>query len=124
MSDEGSSSEVPGKFTCKSSAVHKRLLTCSCVLEPYTWNQTLKDVTLTIPVPENLRAKDFDIKIAKTHLTVKKKGAAESIIDVSLRPCWPSTLLVEMTNEVCYLLLQGELEKAVAPGDSFWTKGN
>jgi HSP20 family molecular chaperone IbpA len=48
---------------------------------PYKWMQTIQDVDLTAQVPGNLKARDFDIKITKSHLRVAVKGQ-DPIIDV------------------------------------------
>jgi len=50
---------------------------------PYKWMQTIQDVDLTAQVSGNLKARDFDIKITKSHLRVAVKGQ-EPIIDVCL----------------------------------------
>eukprot|EP01112_Ceratiomyxa_fruticulosa_P020981 TRINITY_DN728_c0_g1_i1.p1 TRINITY_DN728_c0_g1~~TRINITY_DN728_c0_g1_i1.p1 ORF type:complete len:172 (-),score=32.39 TRINITY_DN728_c0_g1_i1:142-657(-) len=47
--------------------------------EPYTWTQTLPDVTVNVPIPQGTKGKDLIVKITKEHLTVKVKG--ETIID-------------------------------------------
>jgi hypothetical protein len=49
---------------------------------PYTWDQTLKEVTITVPVPSGVRARDLVITIRSTSLLVKLKSASEAIIDV------------------------------------------
>lgn len=41
---------------------------------PYTWEQTLEDVTVTVPVKAGLTAKMINCKIGKTHLLVGIKG--------------------------------------------------
>lgn len=48
---------------------------------PYKWEQTLEEVTVSITVPDNKKARDYEIKIAKDHLLVKKRGG-EDIINV------------------------------------------
>jgi hypothetical protein len=54
------------------------------------WMQTIQDVDLTAQVPGNLKARDFDIKITKSHLRVAVKGQ-DPIIDVCLIWCPLST---------------------------------
>ena len=49
---------------------------------PYTWSQTLKDVTVLLPVPKGTKGKDVVVTITKTHLTVGLRGQAPAI-DVS-----------------------------------------
>eukprot|EP00033_Pygsuia_biforma_P000551 GCRY01000648.1.p1 GENE.GCRY01000648.1~~GCRY01000648.1.p1 ORF type:complete len:194 (+),score=28.67 GCRY01000648.1:66-584(+) len=62
---------------------------------PYAWDQTLKDVTLTVPFNnDKLRGRDFKISITKNHLTVGLKNK-EPIID-------------------------GKLHKEIKPDDSTW----
>jgi len=40
----------------------------------YVWTQTLEEVTVYIPLPEGLRAKDLDVKIAANSLSIGQKG--------------------------------------------------
>ncbi|CCG82428.1 Nuclear movement protein [Taphrina deformans PYCC 5710] len=40
----------------------------------YSWSQTLKEVEVTIPVPEGTRGKDLSITIGKNKLSVGLKG--------------------------------------------------
>jgi len=51
----------------------------------YTWEQTLQDVTLQVPVPVGTRARDVVCVISKSKLTLKLRGHAETIIDT----CYP-----------------------------------
>mmetsp|Transcript_18253 Transcript_18253/g.20294 ORF Transcript_18253/g.20294 Transcript_18253/m.20294 type:complete len:137 (+) Transcript_18253:33-443(+) len=62
---------------------------------PYKWNQTLKEVTLTIDLKEATRGKQMDIQITKNHIKVKKRGETECIVD-------------------------GDLHKAIRTGDTQW----
>ena len=48
---------------------------------PYKWNQTIGDLDVTVPVPGNLKGKDFDVVIGKSKLKVGVKGQTP-IIDV------------------------------------------
>lgn len=48
---------------------------------PYKWTQTIGDLDITVPVPGNLKGKDFDVVISKTKLKVGVKGQTP-IIDV------------------------------------------
>jgi len=48
--------------------------------EHYSWEQTLNDVTLQVPVPEGTRARDVVCIITKSRLTLKLRGS-EPIID-------------------------------------------
>lgn len=49
---------------------------------PYKWTQTIQDLDIQVTVPSNLRGKDINVVITKTHLTVGVKGQ-EPVIDVS-----------------------------------------
>ena len=48
---------------------------------PYKWTQTIGDLDITVPVPGNLKGRDFDVMISKTKLKVGVKGQTP-IIDV------------------------------------------
>ncbi|MCJ1471929.1 hypothetical protein MMC13_000570 [Lambiella insularis] len=50
---------------------------------PYKWTQTIGDLDITVPVPGNLKGRDFDVVISKTKLKVGVKGQ-DPIIDGSL----------------------------------------
>ncbi|PLW10962.1 hypothetical protein PCANC_22214 [Puccinia coronata f. sp. avenae] len=50
---------------------------------PFTWKQTLQDLTLNIPVPPGTRARDLIVDIKKTKLKVGLKGK-EPILDGNL----------------------------------------
>lgn len=50
---------------------------------PFTWKQTLQDVTLNIPVPPGTKARDLTVDIKKTKLKVGLKGQ-EPILDGTL----------------------------------------
>jgi hypothetical protein len=63
---------------------------------PYTWTQTLKDATVTIKLPPNCRAKDLEVTLERTAISVKLKNSKDYI-------------------------LKGELDKPIKPRDSFWT---
>ena len=62
---------------------------------PYTWEQTLQDVTVSLIVESGVPGKMVNVKITKDHLTVGIKGK-EPIID-------------------------GELSEPVKAGDCSWT---
>merc|ERR1711959_729775 len=50
-----------------------------------SWVQTLQDVTYTIPIPANTKARDCTVTITKTHLKVGLKSQApDLIIDMDL----------------------------------------
>jgi len=50
---------------------------------PYKWTQTIGDVDVVVPVPGNLKGRDFNVVIAKKKLKVGIKGQ-EPIIDGDL----------------------------------------
>jgi len=47
----------------------------------YRWDQTLSDVTISVPLPAGTRGKDLDVKIGKEKLFVKHKAQAAPLID-------------------------------------------
>jgi HSP20 family molecular chaperone IbpA len=49
---------------------------------PYQWNQTIKDVDVTITIDGKYKGRDLDVKFTKTTLKVAIKGQ-EPFIDVS-----------------------------------------
>lgn len=65
---------------------------------PYTWTQTLQEVSVVVPVDSKVAGKDLVIEIKKEHLLVKMKNGNKIIID-------------------------GDLHKPVKTNDSFWTVG-
>jgi len=68
----------------------------------YSWTQTLSEVTITIPVPENVRGKDVSIAIEKTKIKVNIKGVSSSSSSSSS-------------------ILEGALYKRILADDSAWT---
>lgn len=48
---------------------------------PYKWDQTIKDLDITIPIESKFKGKDLDVKIARNTLKVGIKGQPP-IIDV------------------------------------------
>lgn len=42
----------------------------------YVWTQTLEEVVVHVPVPEGTRAKDLNVEIAPTSLSIKRKESA------------------------------------------------
>lgn len=63
----------------------------------YTWTQTLSEVSVAIPVPDNTRGKDVNVTIGKKHLKVGLKSQTKMF------------------------LIDAPLTKAVIIDDSFWT---
>lgn len=51
---------------------------------PYKWEQTIKDLDITITIDAKYKGKDLDIKIARNALKVAIKGQ-EPFIDVCSR---------------------------------------
>ncbi len=64
---------------------------------PYTWQQQLGDVDISIPVPKGSRARDLKIAISKSKLSVGLKGQEP--------------------------IMEGELCKDIKVDDSTWTLG-
>ncbi|KAI5477578.1 hypothetical protein MNV49_006166 [Pseudohyphozyma bogoriensis] len=62
---------------------------------PYTWKQTLQDVSVTIPVPPGSKGRDLVVDIKKTKLKVGVKGQP--------------------------LIIDGDLPKEIKVDDSTWT---
>ncbi|KAH9808309.1 HSP20-like chaperone [Melampsora americana] len=50
---------------------------------PYTWKQTLQDLTLIVPVPQGTKAKELIVEIKKKKLKIGLKGK-ESIMEGEL----------------------------------------
>jgi hypothetical protein len=65
-------------------------------LEHYSWTQTLSEVTVLVPVPKGIKAKQLNVTISKQHLTVGVKGEAP-IVDVSITSCL-GFMLVAVTS--------------------------
>jgi len=62
---------------------------------PYTWNQTLSEVTLHIPVPQGTRRRDVNCKITPTRLVIGLKSQDKAIVE-------------------------GLLHQKIKPEESFW----
>mmetsp|Transcript_26827 Transcript_26827/g.48736 ORF Transcript_26827/g.48736 Transcript_26827/m.48736 type:complete len:344 (-) Transcript_26827:286-1317(-) len=56
----------------------------SSVEGKYFWTQTLPEVTVTVPLPENTRARDLTVVIAKKKLKVGLKSQKDAIVDAPL----------------------------------------
>ena len=67
----------------------------------YVWTQTLEEVVVHVPVPEGTRAKDLDVEIAPTSLSIKQKDPASDV--ATFNP------------------LSGTLFARVKPSESTWT---
>lgn len=64
---------------------------------PYTWKQTLQDVSISIPIPAGTKSKELIVTLNKKLIKVGLKGQE--------------------------LILQGELCKEIKVDDSTWTLG-
>jgi hypothetical protein len=67
------------------------------VLGKYVWTQTLSEVNVNIPVPDNTRGKDLNVTIARTHLKVGLRNQKDEFI------------------------VNAPLTKTIICDDSFWT---
>lgn len=67
----------------------------------YVWTQTLEEVTVHIPIPEGLRAKDLDVNIGANALSILKKG--------------------EATSCSAFTSLEGTFFAKIRPSESTWT---
>uniref|UniRef100_A0A7S3L4Z0 Nuclear migration protein nudC n=1 Tax=Amphora coffeiformis TaxID=265554 RepID=A0A7S3L4Z0_9STRA len=90
----------------------------------YVWTQTLSEVNITIPLPDNTRGRDLNVTMAKTHLKVGLRAkAGEWIINAPLvKPiiCDDSFWTVEDGNRLVMNLQklhQQEWWEAVCKGD-------
>jgi hypothetical protein len=64
----------------------------------YTWTQTLEEVSVNVPVPDNTRGKDLNVVIARNHLKVGLKAQPKNT--------W---------------IVNSDLTKTIICDDSFWT---
>lgn len=79
---------------------------------PYKWDQTIKDLDITISIDAKYKGKDLDVKISRNALKAGIKGQ-EPFIDVRPDPfTLPGT-----TN----MALQGEFPHAIRVDESTWT---
>ncbi len=62
----------------------------------YTWTKTLQELCITVPLPNNSRAKDLTVVISKNHLKIGFKAGDKLIVDDAL-------------------------SKSIIVDDSFWT---
>ncbi len=82
----------------------------------HTWSQTLREVTVTIPVCPGARARDLKVEIKPNHLTVKYANG-ETLVDGELYKrvvvddcCWQMEDTKEGKNVVVYLLKHNTME--------------
>ena len=71
----------------------------------YVWTQTLEEVTVHIPLPEGIRAKDLDVKIGTNSLSICQKGEKNTSS--------------ESTNDIPRI--EGTLFAKIRPSESTWT---
>ena len=71
----------------------------------YVWTQTLEEVTVHIPLPEGIRAKDLDVKIGTNSLSICQKGEKNTSS--------------ESTNVIPPI--EGTLFAKIRPSESTWT---
>ncbi|KAL7550645.1 hypothetical protein ACHAWF_013858 [Thalassiosira exigua] len=64
----------------------------------YVWTQSLDEVTVHVPLPEGIRAKDLDVKISANALSIRQKGRGNDIAPI-----------------------EGTLFARVRPAESTWT---
>lgn len=62
---------------------------------PYKWDQTIKDLDITVSIESKYKGKDLDVKIGRNTLKVGIKGQ-QPIIDVSSPDSYPSIPLTCM----------------------------
>jgi HSP20 family molecular chaperone IbpA len=77
----------------------------------YKWTQTLEETTVLIGIPEQLRAKDLDVKITSSSLSVKSKHPLSASKSSSSSSSSSST----------HTFVDGELFAKVRPDESTWT---
>ncbi|EJK72236.1 hypothetical protein THAOC_06245 [Thalassiosira oceanica] len=62
----------------------------------YVWTQTLQELVVNVPLPDNTRGRDLNVTMKKKHLKISLRGQSEPIVDAPLT-------------------------KAIIVDDSFWT---
>ena len=77
-------------------------------LDDYKWEQTLREVTMAIPVPEGTRAKHIKVVIKQKHLSVKVPGLTRSSASAAAASASDA-------------FIDADLPKAVLVDDSTWT---
>ncbi len=63
--------------------------------DTYRWTQTLEELTVYVPMPDDIVSKQLDVVIKSTHLKIGLKGQTP--------------------------IIDGELHKKIKSGDSLWT---
>ena len=78
----------------------------------YVWTQTLEEVTLHIPIPDGLLAKDKDVSIGADSISIRRTKQEDVAV-----------LGVNAKNDDDYdvALLEGALFARICPSKSTWT---
>lgn len=72
-------SEIPPEEQKRLDAEAKAKELAEQAALPYKWDQTIKDVDITVPIEAKYKGKDLDVKIARNTLRVAIKGQAPFI---------------------------------------------
>jgi hypothetical protein len=72
----------------------------------YVWTQTLQEVTVVVPLPDNTRARDLTVDIRKSHLKITQKKSARA----------DTTSMIAVNVNV-----DDDLTKTIVVDDSLWT---
>jgi hypothetical protein len=83
--------------TDSSATTTTTTTTTSSTTLPYSWTQTLPEVSVSVPIPPNIRSKDLNVVVKQLHLEVGIKGQ---------KP-----------------IVSGNLHKPVKHGDAIWSIG-
>lgn len=51
-------------------------------LDRYSWTQTLSEVSVLVPVPPGVRARDLNVHLEKKYLTIANKTEKYTILEV------------------------------------------
>ena len=85
--DASSTTKPASKEACGKKELHKIRYTEEGKQIPignggstsrYVWTQTLDEVTVHIPLPEGIRAKDLDVDIGSSSISIRQKGGGSS----------------------------------------------
>ncbi len=106
------SAEPASKEKCKNKDNHKIRYTEEGKQIPignggstsrYVWTQTLDEVTVHVPLPDGIRAKDLNVDIGSNSISIREKGESSSGLYVLLPP------------------IEGTLFARIRPSESTWT---
>ncbi len=67
---------------------------------PYTWEQTLRDVTILVPLPEGANKRSITVAFKPDRLVVQFKGQDKPVIDGELRKV-SERVCVSKVESVC-----------------------